>query len=88
MLLTVAGQAATEGCDFVLAIDGATTTPAEIAARARVCILFDGADPAMLAQSRALWKTCVAAGCVAIYWSQESGRWERQAQAGGQATAA
>jgi len=82
VLLTAAGQAPAPPCDCVLTIDGAAITQAEIADRARVCILFDGGDPAMLAQSRALWKACVAAGCVAKYWSQESGRWEMKAQAG------
>ena len=66
--------------DCVMAIHGADVSPDEPANFARVCILFDGNDPAALQRARGQWKSLTAAGCSAQYWSEESGRWEKKAE--------
>ena len=64
----------------LMTIDGAPVTPQEVAAFERVCILFDGHDPAALAHARTQWKSLTDAGASAQYWSEESGRWEKKAE--------
>lgn len=61
-------------------IDGAETTPDEVAALERVCVLFDGDDAARLAQARGQWKHLTDAGVAAQYWSEETGRWVKKAE--------
>lgn len=81
LLTTGAAAANTPHC--VMAVAGAEVAPAEAARLERVCILFDGADGDRVAQARAQWKAVTAAGLVAQYWSEESGRWQKKAEAGG-----
>ncbi len=64
----------------LLLIDGAETTAEEVAALERVCILFDGNDPARLLHARAQWKRLTDAGVPAQYWSEETGRWVKKAE--------
>ncbi len=64
----------------VMSIDGAQVGAAEVETLARVCILFDGNDPAAVQVARAQWKSLTQAGCAAQYWSQESGRWRKKAE--------
>ena len=64
-------------CLFV--IDGAPVSAAEVEARDRVAILFDGTDAAATQGARDLWTTLTGAGLPARYWSQEAGRWEEKA---------
>jgi DNA polymerase-3 subunit chi len=79
ILLTCdAGAANSPVC--VMAVDGAEIDANEVAALERVCILFDGNDPAALQRARDQWKTLTDAGCAAQYWSEESGRWEKKAE--------
>ncbi len=66
----------------LMAVDGAVLEPAEVASMERCCVLFDGNDPAALEVARGQWKALTGAGCAAQYWSQESGRWEKKAEAG------
>ncbi|MFP4275771.1 MAG: DNA polymerase III subunit chi [Paracoccaceae bacterium] len=68
------------GAVCIMAVDGADVTPEEVQALERVCILFDGADPAALAIARDQWKRLSDAGCSAQYWSEDSGRWEKKAE--------
>lgn len=82
VLLTL-GTEAPNGPDCLMAVDGAEVTPADVAAHARTCILFDGGDGAQLEHARGQWKALTAAGTVAQYWSEDSGRWEKKAQSGG-----
>ena len=65
----------------VMAVHSAEVTPADAAAMERVCILFDGYDDDQLAHARGQWKALTAAGVSAQYWSEESGRWEKKAEA-------
>jgi DNA polymerase-3 subunit chi len=65
----------------LMTVDGAAVTPEEVQALERVCILFDGTDPDAVQQARGQWKNLTGAGCSAQYWSEESGRWEKKAEA-------
>ena len=65
----------------VMSIDGAGVAAEEVTALERVCILFDGNDPAAVDHARGQWKALTGAGCAAQYWSEESGRWEKKAEA-------
>lgn len=81
VLLTTA-TAAPNGAACVMAIDGAAVTAEEVGALERVCILFDGNDPAAVDGARDQWRALTSAGCAAQYWSQDGGRWEKKAEAG------
>lgn len=75
VLLTVAGQAAANRPDCVIAIDGADLPAAEVAGLTRAIVLFDGGDPAGVARARDQWRDLTGAGVAAKYWAQEGGRW-------------
>jgi DNA polymerase-3 subunit chi len=81
-VLLTTGTAVPNGATYLVAIDGAEVTPAEVAAMERVSVMFDGHDADALARARAQWKALTAAGCAAAYWSEESGRWEKKAETG------
>lgn len=66
--------------DCVMIVDGAEILPKEVTALERVCVLFDGNDPAAVQTARGQWKTLTESGCSAQYWSEESGRWEMKAE--------
>lgn len=72
--------AAVNGAQGLLLIDGAETTAEEARRLERVWILFDGDNPARLAQARQQWKDLTAAGLPAQYWSEETGRWAKKAE--------
>ena len=59
----------------------ATRQPEEVNRLERVCILFDGHDGMALDAARGQWRALTGAGCKAQYWSEESGRWEKKAEA-------
>ena len=80
VLLTTGAQAA-NAPDCVMTVDGAGITAEEVQALQRVCILFDGNDSNAVQQARVQWKSLTGAGCSAQYWSEESGRWEKKAEA-------
>lgn len=77
VLLTVAGQEAA-GADCLIAIDGAAVDPVECATARRVCVVFDGDDPAALEGARNQWRALTGAGVAAEYWSEAGGRWEKK----------
>jgi DNA polymerase III subunit chi len=68
------------GAAVLLLVLGARAAPAEAARFARVCVLFEGSDPAALAAAREDWKAVVAAGLPARYHAQEGGRWVEKAR--------
>ncbi|MGP3696510.1 DNA polymerase III subunit chi [Rhodobacter sp. NSM] len=70
------------GAQALMLLDGAATDAAEAAPLERVWILFDGLDDGQLSLARAQWKALTGAGLKAQYWSEESGRWEKMAEAG------
>lgn len=65
----------------LMSVDGAEVSPDEVNAMERVCILFDGYDEEAVQVARGQWRTLTGAGCSAQYWSEESGRWEKKAEA-------
>lgn len=79
VLLTTAREAPNRAA-CLMAVDGAEVAPEEAEAFERVCVLFDGADPAALERARGQWKALTEAGVPAQYWSEESGRWEKKAE--------
>ncbi len=81
ILLTTGPAANRAAC--VMAIDGAEVTVEEVADLERVCVLFDGHDDRAVQAARTQWKALTSGGAAAQYWSEESGRWEKKAEAGG-----
>jgi DNA polymerase-3 subunit chi len=69
------------GALCLMAVDGAEVAPGEAAAFERICVIFDGGDPAALDRARGQWRTLTQAGVKAQYWSEESGKWEKKAEA-------
>ncbi|GGO62453.1 DNA polymerase III, chi subunit [Roseovarius pacificus] len=65
----------------LMTVDGAGVEPDEVQRLERVCIVFDGNDPDAVQAARGQWKALTGAGCSAQYWSEESGRWEKKAEA-------
>ncbi|UWP99607.1 DNA polymerase III subunit chi [Aliiroseovarius crassostreae] len=78
-VLLTEGQDNPNGANTLISVDGAGVSPEEMTGMERVSILFDGNDPDAVAHARTQWKAVVAAGCIAKYWSQDSGRWELKA---------
>ncbi len=79
LLTTGGGAAAFATC--LMSVHGADISAEEVQAAERVCVLFDGHDGDALAKARVQWKALTGAGCSAQYWSQDSGRWEKKAEA-------
>ncbi len=79
VLLTTAADLP-NGAVCLMTVDGAEVSKDEVQAMERVCVLFDGNDPAAVQAARVQWKTLTDAGCSAQYWSEESGRWEKKAE--------
>ena len=73
-----ASEGTTTAC--LMAIDGAEVTADEVSKLERVCVLFDGNDPAAVDVARGQWKALTDAGCSAQYWSEADGRWEKKAE--------
>ncbi|WP_095589132.1 DNA polymerase III subunit chi [Actibacterium ureilyticum] len=71
------------GAACLMAVDGAQVTAEDCAGLERACILFDGNDQAAVAHARTQWKALTGAGVAAQYWSEDSGRWQKQAESGG-----
>lgn len=80
VLLTTGGGAANDPA-CLMTIDGAALDASEVQRLERVCILFDGHDAQAVQAARVQWKTLTGAGCSAQYWSEESGRWTKKAEA-------
>ncbi|MCT4555777.1 MAG: DNA polymerase III subunit chi [Pelagimonas sp.] len=81
VLLVWEGGAAANNPTCIMSIDGADLTAEEVQSSERCCILFDGHDPEAVQAARVQWKALTGAGCSAQYWSEESGRWEKKAEA-------
>jgi len=62
----------------LIAIDNAAVSGDEAQVLDRVCILFDGADPAAIDAARAQWRALTGAGLPAQYWSEASGSWRKE----------
>ncbi len=64
----------------LISVDGAEVGAFEVAAKERVCILFNGADPAAVEHAREQWRALTEAGAVAQYWAEDQGRWTKKAE--------
>lgn len=80
-VLLTCGSGLPNGAACLMAVDGADVAADEAQALERSCILFDGHDPEAVAAARAQWKRLTGAGLAAEYWSEESGRWAKKAEA-------
>ena len=80
-VLLTADRAVPNGATCLMSVEGADVTADEVGALDRTCILFDGGDAGAVETARAQWRNLKAAGVRAEYWSQETGRWERKAEA-------
>ena len=79
-ILLTAQTSAANNANCVMSVHGAAVTAEEVAALQRVCVLFDGNDPAAVDVARGQWKALTDAGCSAQYWSEADGRWEKKAE--------
>jgi DNA polymerase-3 subunit chi len=82
VLLGPSVTAADNAASCLMSVGGADVSAEEVQALDRVCILFDGLDEQAVQHARTQWKALTGAGCAAQYWSEESGRWEKKAEAG------
>lgn len=69
----------------IVALDGAAVSPEACLKAGLVCILFNGRDEGALQAARSQWRALVAGGVAADYWSEASGRWEKQHSTAAQA---
>lgn len=79
ILLTESTEIANDA-DCLVSVDGAELQSAEIAARARAMILFDGNDGEAVQTARGQWSALTDAGIAAKYWAQEGGKWVMKAE--------
>ena len=70
------------GAACLMAVDGAEVGLEEARAFERVCLLFEGADPAAVEAARGQWRRLTEGGVPAVYWSEESGSWAKKAESG------
>ena len=82
-ILLTTGAEMPNGAQCLMAVDGAGVEPVECGGLERVCIIFDGNDPAAVEHARSQWKALTGAGVAAQYWSEADGRWQKKAESGG-----
>ena len=80
-ILLTDSASAPNGAACLMAIDGAEISADEVTVMERACILFDGNDGAALEVARGQWRSLTGAGVSAQYWSEESGSWQKKAEA-------
>ena len=78
VLLTTGETANAATC--LMSVGGANISAEEVAAKNRVCILFDGGDAAAVEHARNQWRTLTEAGASAQYWAEDGGRWVKKAE--------
>ena len=69
-----------ENVHCIMSVGGSDVSADEVLEKERVCILFDGNDERMLKHTRRQWKILTDAKCHAQYWSEETGRWQKNAE--------
>ena len=82
-VLLTTGREMPNTAQCLMSIDGAGVDPAECAGLERICVIFDGNDPAAVQAARDQWKALTGAGIAAQYWSEQSGRWQKKAESNG-----
>lgn len=81
-VLLTCGPGRANGAAFLMAVDGAEVGVDDLAAVDRVCVLFDGNDPAAVEAARGQWRLLTGAGARAFYWAEQGGRWQKKAESG------
>ncbi len=76
------GDTVANNAEIAFLVDGAQMPPDSMASFERVCLLFDGNDPAAVEAARGDWKAVVESGLPAKYWAQDGGRWVQKAASG------
>ncbi len=79
-VLLTCGADLTNGATCLMTVDGAEVAPEEVASLERTCVLFDGNAEDALQTARAQWQAMKTAGMHAVYWSEESGNWQKKAE--------
>ena len=69
-----------EGVHCIISVGGSDVSADEVREKERVCILIDGNDETMLTHTRRQWKMLTNAKCHVQYWSEETGRWQKNAE--------
>lgn len=82
-ILLTTGTDRPNGARCLMSIDGAPVGTEEARELQRVCVIFDGTDPAAVEAARGQWRSLTAAGIPAEYWSEEGGRWQKKAESAG-----
>jgi DNA polymerase III subunit chi len=67
----------------LITLDAAVVTSSDLIAMERICVLFDGNDPASLDLARAQWKSLSNSGAQLQYWAEDDGKWVKKATSGG-----
>ncbi|MDO5621442.1 MAG: DNA polymerase III subunit chi [Paracoccus sp. (in: a-proteobacteria)] len=81
VLLTIEGQeAGPVAC--LMAVEGAEVSASDCTGAERVCIIFDGNNPAAVQRARDQWRELTGAGIAAEYWAEDGGRWEKKSASG------
>lgn len=78
-ILLTCGRDNLNAADVLMLALGARAEIDEMARFARTCLIFEGADAAVVEHARADWRAVTAAGVPARYWAQEDGRWVQKA---------
>lgn len=82
-ILLTTSDANPNHAEVLFLVDGAETkdwSAADVAALARIVMIFDGRDPTALDAARAQWKLAKASGHEVTYWQQAAGgKWEKRA---------
>ena len=65
--------------NVLMLVDGATRDVSALDVFQKVCLIFDGNDPAAVDAARGEWKKVKDAGMDAKYWAQDDGRWVQKA---------
>jgi len=81
-ILLTTDRGLANGATCVMSVDGAEVGGEEVSALDRVCVLFDGNDPAAVETARSQWRRITEAGAAAQYWSEASGAWQKKAESG------
>ena len=69
-----------ESVHCIISVGGSDVSADEVREKERVCILIDGNDETMLTHTRRQWKMLTNAKCHVQYWSEETGRWQKNAE--------
>lgn len=70
------------GAEVLMVIEAADFDPADIQNFKKVCLIFDSGSGDQMDHARLTWTKAKEMGQRAIYWSQETGKWEKKLEIG------